>query len=173
MPACERRCKCGGPMSGCIEQKFIIRGKLTPFSSERLHWLLLNTAMVVLCLVLSLFFSLKSRYAAGCAGEGQAGLDCGASRGIDPLKCCEGLECQDGKCVFNRGGSTGCPTALVDCVSWSVSCGKCQALHWIARVINEAGDPVNEAVVRQKTTTQNGSVVGPSTKTTSPGLFSS
>jgi hypothetical protein len=119
------------------------------------------------------FFSLKSRYADGCAGEGQAGLDCGASRGIDPLKCCEGLECQDGKCVFNRGGSTGCPTALVDCVSWSVSCGKCQALHWIARVINEAGDPVNEAVVRQKTTTQNGSVVGPSTKTTSPGLFSS
>jgi hypothetical protein len=41
-----------------------------------------------------------------------------------------------------------CPTALIlDCVLWSVAGGKCQALHWIARVMNEAGDPVNEGGV--------------------------
>lgn len=128
---------------------------------------------VILRLLLSLVL-FKCCYAARCA---KAARNCGVDR-----ECCQGtLVCEDGKCVSpttdgggGDGDSADCPTTLrVDCVSWSVSGGQCQALHWIARVVNQLGDPVNGATVKYDTMTPDGNVVGPNTKATSAGLFSS
>mmetsp|Transcript_30255 Transcript_30255/g.54740 ORF Transcript_30255/g.54740 Transcript_30255/m.54740 type:complete len:92 (+) Transcript_30255:392-667(+) len=55
------------------------------------------------------------------------------------------------------------PSSIASLGRSHVACARRRALHWITRVIDEAGDPVNEAVVKQKTTTctPDGSVVGP------------
>jgi len=127
-------------------------------------------------LPIALLLLIKASFVQSCALEGEVARACGGSTGKTPKNCCAGLECQSGVCVTpgNGGdGGDGCPSLLkVDCIAWTTSGGRCQALHFIARVINEDNEPVNGAEVTYITSTPNGDV-GPNTKETSAGLFSS
>lgn len=132
---------------------------------------------VTMRLLLSLLLLKASCAPPSCAGDDQEARECGAPRGF-PRKCCAGLKCLDGvKCGTpsdGGGDETNCPSKLLsDCISWTISGGRCQALHYIIRIVDEHGVPVNGAQVKYMTATPTGRILGPNTKVTSAGLFSS
>jgi hypothetical protein len=47
-----------------------------------------------------------------------------------------------------KGFQAACPTQLItDCIAWTIAGGQCQSLHFVIRIRDQLGNPVNGASV--------------------------